>query len=106
MPAVTPAEDGHLFAVGLEKAGQAGGHRGLAGAAHRQVADAHHPGGQVFGQENLIDIETAPEARPQAVNHGQPPGHHAQGTPGRRGGLAPPLETIKEVVEVGVHVLY
>ena len=104
LAAVTPAENGHLAALSLKKTGKAGGHRGLAGAAHGQVADAHHRGRQTPGPENGPGIESPPHPGPQAVERGQPPGHRPQGTPGRRG-LLPCLETIKEAVPVRVHAI-
>ena len=50
LPAVAPAEDGHPPAPVLPQPGQAGHHRGLAGAAHRQVPHAHHRGRQAPGR--------------------------------------------------------
>ncbi len=78
LPAVAPAEDGHPLAPVLEQPGQAGHHRGLAGAAHRQVADAHHRGRQFFRPEPTPGVEACAATRP--------PGHRAGRRPRRRRG--------------------
>ena len=88
LPPVAPAEDGHPLTPVLSQPGQTGHHRGLAGAAHRQVAHAHHRGRQLSHPEPTPSVEGAPQPGPQAIEPGGEP-RRRRGPRGREAGRRP-----------------